>query len=107
MARWFECPYLGGRVELTDEREAHIRDYHPEALTPGRDLIGRTLRDPDLIRRDQRDPANTRLISRWYDQVRGGRHVVVSVVREPGRDWVVTAFTAEWVEERDIEWTRS
>jgi hypothetical protein len=107
MVAHYECPYLNSPVELTDEREQHIRRFHPEVLTPGRNLIGNTLRAPELIRRDLNDPAATRLFSRWYDQVRGGRHVVVGVVTEPGRAWIVTAFTAEWIEERDIEWTRS
>jgi hypothetical protein len=107
MATYFACPHLGSDVELTDEREAHIRRHHPEVLTSGRDLIAQTLSDPDLIRRDLRDPATTMLFSRRYDQVRGGRHVIVNVVSQPGRDWVVTAFTGQKVEERDIEWTRS
>jgi hypothetical protein len=107
MGAYFECPYLGVRIELTDEREDHIRQYHPEVHTRGRNLIGRTLSDPDLVRRDLRDPAHTRLFSRWYDQVRGGRHVIVSVVSEVGRNWIVTAFTVESVEERDIEWIRN
>ena len=107
MAIYFLCPYFGTRVELTDERGEHIRRYHPEVLTAGRNLIRQTLNDPDLVRRDLRDPSTTRLFSRWYDRVRGGRHVIVSVVSEPSRHWVVTAFTAQEVEERDVEWTRS
>ena len=107
MAASYDCPYLGASVELTDERERHIRQYHPEVLAQGRNLTGLTLSQPDHIRRALRDPASTRLFSRWYDQVRGGRHVIVSVVSESERNWVVTAFTAGYVEERDIEWTRS
>ena len=107
MPAYFECPHLGAQVELTDERERHIRRLHPEVLTPGRNLIARTLSDPDLIRLDLREPASTWLFSCWYDQVRGGRHVIVGVVSEAGRHWVVTAFTAREVEERDIEWQRN
>jgi hypothetical protein len=107
VARYFDCPHLGAQVELTDEREQHIRSLHPEVLTAGRDIIGRTLADPDLVRRDMRDPDNTRLFSRWYDDVRGGRQAIIAVVSEPGRHWIATAFTAREVEERDIEWTRS
>ena len=28
----FPCPYLGGDVELTDERERHIAERHPDLL---------------------------------------------------------------------------
>jgi hypothetical protein len=28
----FPCPYLGSNVELTDEREHHIANHHPDPL---------------------------------------------------------------------------
>jgi len=28
----FSCPYLGGEVELSDERERHIAEHHPDLL---------------------------------------------------------------------------
>jgi hypothetical protein len=28
----FPCPYLGGGVELTDQREQHIAEAHPDFL---------------------------------------------------------------------------
>jgi len=50
MPQFFPCPYLGAEVELTDEREAHIRQKHVHAL--GRDgaLIAETLESPDSVR---------------------------------------------------------
>jgi len=33
------CPYLKTHVELTDEREAHIREKHPELLPAYRDCL--------------------------------------------------------------------
>jgi hypothetical protein len=26
----FPCPYLGGEVELSDDREQHIAEHHPD-----------------------------------------------------------------------------
>jgi hypothetical protein len=112
MARWFECPYLGESVELTDEREAHVRAYHPELLASGYDLVDATLTEPDLIREDA-DRADTLLFSRWYDEPahrRGGRYAVVAVVidRAPvPRNWIITAYVARRVPERDVIWRRS
>lgn len=40
------CPYLKTEVELTDEREAHIRAKHPELLPQHRDHLIHTLADP-------------------------------------------------------------
>ena len=113
MARWFECAYLGGPVELTDERESHVLEYHPGLLASGYDLIITVLSDPDLIREDPDAPVATLLFSRWYDvptHRRGGRHAVVAVVigTEPGwRHWIVTAYVARRVPERDVIWRRS
>jgi hypothetical protein len=39
----YPCPYLKGEVELTTEREEHIRERHPDLLPKHRDRIGETL----------------------------------------------------------------
>ena len=65
------CPYLNADVELTDEREAHIREKHPELLPEHRDHLIQTLADPDDVRRDTRFP-NSQLFSHWFPDVKGG-----------------------------------
>jgi hypothetical protein len=105
----FPCPYLGGEVELTDEREKHIAQNHPDLLPQHRDKIGPTLADPDEVRRSGRF-GGARLFSRWYDTVRGGKFVVVVVVTEggtAGRNWIVTAYIATKLAGGDVEWKRS
>ena len=42
----FPCPYLRGEVELSDEREQHIAEHHPDLLPDHKDRIGDTLADP-------------------------------------------------------------
>ena len=106
----FPCRYLAGRVELTDERLAHIRAGHPELVHTTRDRIERTLDDPDEIRRDSRFPG-TRLFSRWFDDLLGGKIVVVAVVTddvqaESPRHWVVTAYVTRRITRGIIEWSR-
>jgi len=76
MARSFPCPYLGGDVELTDEREAHIAQKHERVFAEGDALIARVLATPDVIRRDARTP-ETLLFTRWYDDLAGSKHAVV------------------------------
>ena len=45
---WLPCPYVGRDVELTAERERHIRD---PAMLPGREPeLAMTLADPDEVR---------------------------------------------------------
>jgi len=106
----FPCHYLAVHVELTDERLAHLRAGHPELVHPGRDRIARTLGDRDEIRRDSRFPG-TRLFSRWFDDLLGGKIVGVAVVTddvqaESPRHRVVTAYVTRRITRGTIEWSR-
>jgi len=107
----FPCPHLAGDVELTPERWTHIRNGHPELVAESSDRLERTLADPDEIRSDPRF-SGTRLFSRWFDDLLGGKIVVVAVVTEQGgsaqqtRHWVVTAYVARRITQGVIEWSR-
>lgn len=106
---WLPCPYLGEAVELTEEREAHIAENHPDLLPEHQDKIAGTLAEPGQIRRSKRF-AGARLFSRWYADVRGGKHVVVVVVGEEGeqaRYWIITAYITRRLAQGDVEWTRN
>jgi hypothetical protein len=104
----FSCPYLAGEVELTEEREKHIGERHPELLPQFRDRIRVTLAEPHEVRRSARS-AHARLFSRWFDDIMGGKHVVVVVVSEvtARRHWVITAYLVRKLGQGDVEWTRS
>lgn len=108
MARYF-CPYLNGEVELTPEREKHIAERHPDLFPDHRDCISTTLVDPDLVRRSSR-LGNARLFSRWFETLRGGKHVVVEVLSTSGErpeHFIVTAYMARRLAEGAREWQRS
>jgi len=103
------CPYLHGRVELTDEQEQHIAEQHPDLLPDNRQCVIDTLADPDQVCRSVR-LANARLFSRWFPALRGGKHVVVVVVSESGpqeRHWIVTSYIARKLSKGVLEWKRS
>ena len=105
----FECPYLHAEVELTVEREQHIALHHPDLLPAHRDRVALVLRKPDLVRRSARF-ANARLFSRWFEDLPGGKHVVVVIVSDaaPGeRHWIVTAYRARRLAEGGREWPQS
>jgi len=106
----FACPYLRSEVELSEVRERHIAERHPDFLPLHRDKIGEALAKPDLVRRSVRF-GNARLFSRWYTGwytgLRGGKHVVVVVVSElaaGGRHWIITAYMARKLAEGETEW---
>jgi hypothetical protein len=105
----FPCLYLGAEVELSDERERHIAEQHPDLLPDHKGRIGDTLADPDHVRRSRRF-GTARLFAKWYDDLLKGKHVVVVVVSEAhprARNWIVTAYIASKLVEGDIEWKRS
>lgn len=104
----FPCPYLGATVELNEERERHIAECHPELLPAHRDLIAGVLADPDQVRTSSR-LNNAKLLSRWYDSVSGGKHVVVVIVTDcdANRRWIVTAYVTRRLAEAVVEWTRN
>jgi hypothetical protein len=104
----FSCAYLSGEVQLSGEREAHITQRHPDLLPEHRERIGTTLADPDQVRRSQRFGA-AKLFSRWFSDVKGGKHVVAVVVSsdEDGRHWIITAYITRKIAEGEVEWARS
>jgi hypothetical protein len=104
----YPCPYLEAEVELTAERDRHIAERHPDLLPEYRGRIAETLARPDQVRRSTRF-AGARLFSRWYADVRLGKHVVVVVVSEPDsaeRHWIITAYMARRLAEGVLEWKR-
>ncbi len=105
----FRCPYLKGEVELTEERERHIAERHPDLLPEHRKEMVETLAAPEQVRRSVRF-GNARLFSRWYTDVKRGKHVVVVVVSEPdamNRHWIITAYLARRLIEGEVEWKRN
>jgi len=105
---YFACPYLGVQVELTEEREQHIAERHPDLLPDHRHCIADTLAEPDQVRRSTRF-ASARLFTRWFESLRGGKYVVVVVVGDAdpdGRQWIITAYVARRLAQGEIEWKR-
>lgn len=67
---------MKGEVALTAERERHIAERHPDPLPDHRERVAETVTDPDQVRRSARF-GNARLLSRWYTDLKRGKHVVV------------------------------
>ena len=105
----FPCPYLKTEVELTEERERHIAQRHPDLLPEYRKQLVETVAAPDQVRRSARF-GHARLLSRWYTDVKKGKYVVVVVVGgpvPPTRHWIITAYLTRKLVEGEVEWKRS
>jgi hypothetical protein len=105
----FPCPWLGREIELPRERELHIEARHPDLLPRHRTELAEVLADPDIVRRNVR-AASLLSLSRWYTDVRVGRHVVVVVLddaRGGARSWIVTAYAARRIRGGEVLWRRS
>ena len=105
----FRYPYLKGEVELTEERERHIAERHPDLLPEHRERVAETLADLDQVRRSVRF-GSAKLFSRWYTDVQRGKHVVVVVVSElraRERHWIITAYLTRKLAEGEVEWRRN
>lgn len=106
---WFRCPYLEGEVELTEERERHIAERHPDLLPEHRQRIAETLEEPEQIRRSVRF-GSAKLFSRQYPDLQPGTHVVVVVVcglDATQRNWIITAYITRNLARGDVEWIRN
>jgi phage-Barnase-EndoU-ColicinE5/D-RelE like nuclease2 len=105
----FPCPYLKGEVELTEEREAHIAETHPDILPEYLPQIEQTLADPDEVRRSVR-MSGARMFYRWFEDVRHGKYVAVVVVSDAApteRNWIITAYMTSRLINGEIEWQKS
>jgi hypothetical protein len=50
------------------------------------------------------------LFSKWFDDLRGGKYVVVAVVddsKQESHPWIITAYITRKLKEGKIEWPRS
>ncbi len=102
----FPCPYLKSDVDLTEERERHITERHPDLLPEHRKRIAEALADPDQVRRSVRF-GSAKLFSRWYTELRQGKYVVVVSELEPSeRHWIITAYIARTLVQGETEWER-
>ncbi len=105
----FHCPYLGGDIELTEERLQHILETHPELSLIYESVISQTLEDPEQVRRSSRFE-NSLLFTRWFDNIRNGKYVVVVVItntESSTRNWIITSYIARKLTGGTIEWQKN
>lgn len=84
------CPYFEGAVvEVTDERYAHVLARHEDFAPRYWHKVEETLSGPDEVRRNADSP-DVFLFFHWHYDI--DKYVMVAVVSDPGRHWLITAF---------------
>ena len=99
------CPYFDDEIILTDERINHIRQHHPDLLPEYRKFIDDVIQNPDSIRRSKR-MSNGYLFSKWCAEVQNGKHVIVVIVSESDRKWVITSYISRKLPQGDMIWIK-
>lgn len=105
----FDCPYLKSEVELTEERLQHIIHNHPELISIYAEAMKQTLQKPDQVRLSSRFK-EARLFSKWFEDIRQGKHFIIVVVtgsNSDSRNWIVTAYIARKLTGGTIEWQKT
>ena len=105
---YFQCPYLSKVVELTNGRKKHIAENHPDLVPEYEDRIPVVLSNPDQVRVSERFK-KAHLFSKWFDNIRGGKYIVVVVISEDwpvNRHWIVTAYITRRLSGGTIEWQK-
>jgi hypothetical protein len=105
---YYACSYLSNVVELSDQRKKHITENHPDLLPQYEDRIPVVLNDPDQVRISARFK-NAHIFSKWFDNILGGKHIVVVIISEDrpvNRNWIVTAYMTRRLSGGKIEWKK-
>jgi hypothetical protein len=113
----FECPYLGTTVELTNERERHIRRRHPPFWLAYSSRIASVIADPDMVLSAPFE-GDEIVFVRWDEELDGGPYALVVVLTDREyrtavrpesarlRFWIVTVYPAEVISDWNIEWEK-
>jgi len=101
--RWLDV--FSRPVELTEERWHHIITEHPEVLEH-RERIPTVLSDPDYVKRSRRDE-HVILHYRYFEQILGGKYLLVVVKKEPDRSFVLTGYVTRSVMRGETLWEKS
>ena len=106
---WLPCPYLGRDVELTDERERHVRYKHGNLLPGRRSDLAATLSDPDEVRVRTWRPDELIFVRAVHQR----EFVIVVTIdaepvsdSDPPRTFIATAYLAENPPVSAVIWIR-
>src|SRR5579859_7163462 len=101
----FYTPYLKSDVVLTSERKRHILLRHSDlgSMQDIEQMIQETLLAPAIVQRSATD-IHGLVFARWHPQLHKGKFLLVMVIADPERNWIITAYSSNEVPEGEILW---
>ena len=94
---------------MSDQREQHVAEAHPDFLPEELERLADPLANPDQALRSLR-ASSAQPVAHWYNNLLGGRYVVVVVMGDLAptvRHWAITAYIARRLTGGSIEWRRN
>ena len=104
MPEYHSCPFLGGDVEVTEERYSHVLAGHSDLALCYWERVAETLVGPNRVLRSN-SWENGTLFLRHYDDL--NKMVVAIVITDPGRYWLITAYITGNMPRGEILWERN
>jgi hypothetical protein len=102
--KWFKDIH-GRQIRLTDEREEHIENDHPE-MSGQIDKCRETLLNPDKVIRSRTDP-EVELFYKYYDVTSVTKKFLCVVVKGLTNNlFIITTYFTDTVKRGELLWER-
>ncbi len=101
----FYAPFFKTNVILTAERRIHILSRHSD-LGSSEQLelmISATLLDPEIVQTSRTDKHGI-IFAKWHPLLHNGKFLLVVVIDDPERKWIITAYSSHEIPEGEILW---
>jgi hypothetical protein len=101
----FYSPYFQTEVMLTPERRSHILFRHSDLGSSEslQVMISETLHAPACVQKSRTDKHGI-VFAKWHPELHNGKFLLVVVINEPERKWIITAYSSHEIPEGEILW---
>jgi hypothetical protein len=101
----FYSPFFKTNVILTSERRRHILFRHEDLGSSDvlETMILETLRAPSIVQTSTTDKHGI-VFAKWHPELHNGKFLLVVVIDNPERKWIITAYSSHEVPKGEILW---
>lgn len=101
----FYVPFFKTHVILTSERKKHILIRHSDlgSSVQLEMMLMKTLTTPEIVQKSRTDK-HAIVFAMWHPQLHNGKFLLVVVIDDPERKWIITAYSSHEIPEGEILW---